>query len=236
MKNFYTLICLISLDIVCHSAPQFKNYGSGQNCEEFQVIGGSSKTEGIYERHGNSGDLVWKKPGEDRFIFNKEDDSKGWRIGRDGHRETAAGSTSYFKSSKQNLPNAEKTWTSSSNGEVTVRCNTVSQQAAPAVASEARVIFERGCAGKLSLFQGETLLEDINFVDVKGVESTTIRRNRINNNLRIDSVKATGDCCWEVESNEGDFEEVHPEEFFATDISNSFYIHKIFAYDDCPEY
>ena len=70
--------------------------------------------------------------------------------------------TSFIQSgSKQNLPNAEKTWTSSSNGEVTVRCNTVSQQAAPAVASEARVIFERGCAGKLSLFQGETLLEDI---------------------------------------------------------------------------
>lgn len=78
-------------------------------------------------------------------------------------------------------------------------------------------------------------MQDIDFVDVKDVESTTIPRNRINNNLRIDSVEAIGDCCWEVESNEGDFEEVHPEGSIV-DMSNSFYIYKIFALQDCPEY
>ena len=35
------------------------------------------KTEGFYIRHGNYGDLVWKKPSENRFIYN----SNGWKIG-----------------------------------------------------------------------------------------------------------------------------------------------------------
>ena len=35
------------------------------------------KTGGSYTRHGNSGDLVWKKPSENRYIFN----SAGWKLG-----------------------------------------------------------------------------------------------------------------------------------------------------------
>lgn len=229
MKNFCTLICLISLSILCHSAPQFDNYGQGQECEEFQVIGGSETTEGIYK---STEELVWKKSGEDRYIF-KRSDSKGWKIGREGHRKT---SSSYFKSSKENLPKTEETWTSSSNGEVTVRCNSISQQAPPLIAQEAVVFFRRGCVGKLSLFQGETLWKQIEFNDVKGQETQRINSNRNRNSLHIDSVKATGDCCFEVESNDGDYEEAHPDQFFPTELSNSFYIHKIFAYNDCPEY
>ena len=37
------------------------------------------------------------------------------------------------------------------------------------------------------------------------------------NDFRIDSVEVTGDCCWEIESNDGDFETVDPEN--PTDIS-----------------
>ena len=39
------------------------------------------KTGGSYTRNGNFGDLVWKKFGENRFIFN----SAGWKIGLHDH-------------------------------------------------------------------------------------------------------------------------------------------------------
>ena len=39
------------------------------------------KTGGSYTRHGNFGDLVWKKPSENRYIFN----SAGWKIGLNAH-------------------------------------------------------------------------------------------------------------------------------------------------------
>ena len=74
------------------------------------------------------------------------------------------------------------------------------------------------------------------FVNVKAHENQKIPENRNRNSLHIDSVKATGDCCFEVESNDGDYEEVHPDQFVPKILSNSFYIHKIFAYEDCPEY
>ena len=35
------------------------------------------KTGGSYTRHGNSGDLVWKKPSVNRFIKYMN----GWKIG-----------------------------------------------------------------------------------------------------------------------------------------------------------
>jgi len=217
---------------LCHSAPQFNNFNLGEDCAEFEVIGGSSKTNGNYERHGNFGDLVWKKPTEDRFIFNKN----GWKIGREGHIET--GTSSYFKSSKQNLPSnyKEETWTSSSNGEVTVRCTNYYAYAPPSEVLPSVVRFRRGCDGQLSLFQEETLLKQIEFVDVENEETKTINENRNRNSLHIDSVKATGDCCFEVESTDGDAREVYPDDVFPTELSSNFYIHTIFAIKDCPEY
>ena len=68
----------------------------------FEVIGGSLKTKGNYTRAYGNATLhqtnlpVWKKPTEDRFIFNKGD-SSGWRIGREGHIADT-GNPYYFKS------------------------------------------------------------------------------------------------------------------------------------------
>ena len=75
-------------------------------CQKFEVFGGSSKTKGIYTRVvlgdyinvtlDQKNLTVWKKPTEDRFIFNKGD-SSGWRIGIEGHIVTG---NSYFYKSK----------------------------------------------------------------------------------------------------------------------------------------
>ena len=75
------------------------------------------------------------------------------------------------------------------------------------------------------------------FVDVQDYENQKIPENRNRNSLHIDSVTATGDCCFELEANDGsDYEEVHPDQIFPTELSNNFYIHNIFATNDCPEY
>ena len=116
MKSFCILICLTSLNILCHSAPQFNNFNLGgfifllrlvenallikitlyilidEVCKEFEVKGGSSQTNGIYKLYD---DFVWKKPSEDRFIFNKGD-SNGWKIGTEG--QSLYGASYYFKS------------------------------------------------------------------------------------------------------------------------------------------
>jgi len=153
MKIFCTLICLISLYIVCHSAPQFDNSPRDQFCEKLDVTGGSSTTQGIYKIRKKGEDFVWKKSGVDRFIFKRKG-SEGWKIGKAAHRET---SSYFYESRNQNLPRdpwQEETWTSSSNGEVTVTCVLFE-------ASLANFGRGRGCVGQLSLFQGETLLKQI---------------------------------------------------------------------------
>ena len=68
------------------------------------------------------------------------------------------------------------------------------------------------------------------FVDPTDGEFRTISENEISNNFRIDSVEVTGDCCFEIESNSGDYEIVDPEN--PRDIS-IFYIHKIYVYNSC---
>ena len=76
--------------------------GVSGECQTFEVIGGSLKTKGIYTRAYGNATLdqtnlpVWKKPSEDRFIFNKEDSTIGWRIGKESHIETG----SYYYKSK----------------------------------------------------------------------------------------------------------------------------------------
>ena len=62
-------------------------------------------------------------------------------------------------------------------------------------------------------------------------ESFTLAANENRNNFRIDSIEATGDCCWEIESNDGDYETVDPKN--PADI-NIFYIHKIIVFNSCP--
>ena len=69
------------------------------------------------------------------------------------------------------------------------------------------------------------------FVDPTDGEFRTIHTNEISDNFRIDSVEVTGDCCFEIESNNGDYEIVDHEN--PTDIS-IFYIHKIYVYNSCP--
>ena len=62
--------------------------GVASECQTFEVIGGPH-TSGIYTRACGNAILdqknlpYWKKPAdfEDTFIFNKEDDTIGWRIG-----------------------------------------------------------------------------------------------------------------------------------------------------------
>ena len=48
--------------------------GQSQQCQQFEVIGVSSETSGVYELSEIRSDrkpenLVWKKPKEDRYIF-----------------------------------------------------------------------------------------------------------------------------------------------------------------------
>ena len=66
-----------------------------QQCQQFEVIGVSSETSGVYELSEIRSDrkpenLVWKKPKEDRYIFNTGN-SLGWRIGTEGHLKTGRG-------------------------------------------------------------------------------------------------------------------------------------------------
>jgi len=227
MKIFCTLICLISLNILCHSAPQFNNYVSGEKCE---VRGGSSQTNGIYTRD-NIDPNIWKKLTDDRVIFNNDDN--GWKIGTEG--QSLYGTSYYFKSGRQNLPRLNgQTWTSSNNGNVTVKCISLSPPPCP-LCSFGGVGGRRGCSGQLSLYQGETLLEQIEAVGVpKG--RTQISSHETKNNFRIDSVEVTGDCCWEIESNDGDYEIVFEEDSqpdisaFLSQLSPEYYV---YAKDYC---
>ena len=68
------------------------------------------------------------------------------------------------------------------------------------------------------------------FVEPIDGEFKTIPKNENSNNLRIDSIEVSGDCCWEIESNDGDYETIDPED--PTDIT-IFYIHNIYVYNDC---
>ena len=68
------------------------------------------------------------------------------------------------------------------------------------------------------------------FVEPTDGEFITLAENENSNNLRIDSIEATGDCCWEIESNDDDYEMVDPEN--PTDIT-IFYIHNIYVYNSC---
>ena len=69
------------------------------------------------------------------------------------------------------------------------------------------------------------------FVEPKNGEVMTIHANQDRNKLRIDSVKATGNCCFEIESNDGDYETVDPAHPSSITI---FYIHKIYVFNSCP--
>ena len=55
-----------------------------------------------------------------------------------------------------------------------------------------------------------TLILFLSVVEPTNGESRTIANNRNRNDLRIDSVQATGDCFWEIEDNDGDYETVDP--------------------------
>jgi len=221
MKIFCTLICLISLNILCHSAP-FNNNDQGESCDLLEVEGGSSQTDGVYDHYD---EFVWKKYEEDRFIFNKGD-SNGWRIGTEG--QSLYGTSYYFKSSKQNLPlpNTEETWTSRNNGEVTVRC--ISALEARITTSE-----QKGCVGQLSLFQGETRIDELVADRLRGGDLVdTIRANENENNYRIDYVKVDGDCCWEFESYDGEIETFVPYNQ-KTKVPRNFYIYNIYLAEYC---
>jgi len=194
---------------------------SGEKCE---VKGGSSQTNGIYTRDDINPN-IWKKLTDDRVIFNNYDDN-GWKIGTEGQYDNF-GTSYYFKSGKQNLPRLNgQTWTSSINGNVTVKCIYLST----ARALVGGPVGRRGCFGQLSLYQGETLLEQIEAVGVpKG--RTQISSHETKNNFRIDSVEVTGDCCWEIESNDGDYEIVFEEDsqpdisVFLSQLSPEYYVY-----------
>ena len=68
------------------------------------------------------------------------------------------------------------------------------------------------------------------FVEPIDGEFKTLAENENSNNLQIDSIEVAGDCCWEIESNDGDYETIDPED--PTDIT-IFYIHNIYVYNDC---
>ena len=60
----------------------------------------------------------------------------------------------------------------------------------------------------------------------------TLASNEDRNNFRIDSIKVTGDCCWVIESNDGDdYEIVDPEN---PNIS-IFYIYKMYVKSSCDD-
>ena len=48
----------------------------------------------------------------------------------------------------------------------------------------------------------------------------------------IDSVEVTGDCCFEIEANNGDYESVDPENPRVV-FDTTFYIHTIYVYNSC---
>ena len=48
----------------------------------------------------------------------------------------------------------------------------------------------------------------------------------------IDSVEVTGDCCFEIEANNGDYETVDPENPRVV-FDTTFYIHTIYVYNSC---
>jgi len=68
----------------------------------------------------------------------------------------------------------------------------------------AGVAGRRGCVGQLAFCQGGRLLGQISAVEPTNGE--TKWRNR--NDLQIDSVHASGDCCWDIEDNDYDYETV----------------------------
>ena len=63
-------------------------------------------------------------------------------------------------------------------------------------------------------------------------EFRTIPANAISNNFRIDSAEVTGDCCFEIEANNGDYESVDPENPRVV-FDTTFYIHTIYVYNSC---
>ena len=70
------------------------------------------------------------------------------------------------------------------------------------------------------------------FVDPTDGEFRTIPANAISNNFRIDSAEVTGDCCFEIEANNGDYESVDPENPRVV-FDTTFYIHTISVYNSC---
>ena len=68
------------------------------------------------------------------------------------------------------------------------------------------------------------------FVDPFDGDFKTLAENENSNNLRIDSIMISGNCCWEIESNDGDYETVDPENPMDITI---FYIHNIYVYNSC---
>jgi hypothetical protein len=84
--------------------------------------------------------------------------------------------------------------------------------------------------GEITLYQGERVLDQISFVEPEDGESRPIAKDRNRNNLRIDSVQATGDCCWEIENNEGVYEIVDPGNPIDT---TNFDISTVYVYNSC---
>ena len=77
-----------------------------------------------------------------------------------------------------------------------------------------------------------TLILFLSVVEPTNGESRTIENNRNRNDLRIDSVQATGDCFWEIEDNDGDFHIADPE-YPIIDMTY-FDIATVYVYNSCP--
>ena len=75
-----------------------------------------------------------------------------------------------------------------------------------------------------------TLILFLSFVEPEDGESRPIAKDRNRNNLRIDSVQATGDCCWEIEDNEGDYVIIDPGNPIDT---TNFDIATVYVYNSC---
>ena len=70
----------------------------------------------------------------------------------------------------------------------------------------------------------------------RSVGPTDGESRTVKNNMPIDLVVATGNCCWEIESNNGDYETVNPTNpnLDVSNYTSSFHIQNIIVYNSCP--
>ena len=70
----------------------------------------------------------------------------------------------------------------------------------------------------------------------RSIGPTDGESSTIENNVPIDLVEATGNCCWEIESNDGDYETVNTANpnLNLSNYTPRFYINNIIVYNRCP--